>query len=148
MVSYVPKKSKSVVLIFSIHNDDAIDEDTGDKRKTVMITDYNNTKVGVNMVDQLCQNYNVARNTRRWPMVVFYNLLNISHINALCVYMANHPKQKIKRSDFLEKCAWKLIRPQIKVRSTIPRLPREMRKRAQSLVGIENNLPQPPVRPQ
>lgn len=62
-----------------MHHDDKIDEETGENRNPEIITDYNCTKIGV------------ARNTCRWPMVVFYDLLNISGINALCVYKANHP---------------------------------------------------------
>lgn len=66
-----------------MHYDDEIDEETGDKKKPDIITFYNWTKIGVDLVDQLCQNYNVARNTKRWPMDVFYNLLNVAAINAL-----------------------------------------------------------------
>lgn len=119
-------------------------EETEDEKKPAIVADYNHTKVGVDLVDQLCQNYNVARNTRHWPMVVFYNLLNISGINALCVHKANHPEEKLKRSDFLETCAWELIRPQIEVRSKIVRLPKEITRRAHSLLGIANSAPLPP----
>lgn len=72
-----------------MHHDDAIDEETGDKKKPDIITFYNRTKTGVDLVDQYCQNYNVARNTKRWEMVIFYNLLNVAAINALCIYKAN-----------------------------------------------------------
>jgi hypothetical protein len=109
MVSYCPKKNRSVILLSSMHHDNAIDDETGDNNKPVIITDYNHTKIGVDLVDQLCQHYNVARNTRRWPMVIFYDLINISGINALCVYKANHPEEKLARSDFLQNCAWDLI---------------------------------------
>lgn len=124
LVSYCPKKNRSVVLMSSMHHDDAIDEETRDDKKPVMVTDYNHTKI-----------------------VIFYNLLNISGINALCVHKANHPQEKIKRNHFLEKCAWELIRPQLEVRSTIPQLPREMRRRAQFLLGIVNIPPPPPQQP-
>lgn len=86
LVSYCPEKNRSVILISSMHHDNAIDEQRNDEKIPIMITDYNHTKIGVDLVDQLCQKYNVARNTCRWPMVIFYNLLNISGINALCVY--------------------------------------------------------------
>lgn len=49
---------------------DEIDEDTGDKKKPDIITFYNRTTTDIDLVDQYCQNYNVARNTRRWPMVI------------------------------------------------------------------------------
>ncbi|XP_044766245.1 piggyBac transposable element-derived protein 4-like [Coccinella septempunctata] len=148
LVSYCPKKNKSVLLLSSMHHCKTIDVDTGVDKKPIIITDYNRTKIGVDLVDQLCNNYNVARNTRRWPMVVFYDLLNISGINALCVFKANHPRQTVSRSEFLEKCAWELIKPQIEVRSTILQLPVEIRRRARHLLGVSEVLPAPPNRPQ
>ncbi|CAH2017704.1 unnamed protein product [Acanthoscelides obtectus] len=148
MVSYCPKKNRSVILLSSMHFDDAIDEETGDDKKPVIIADYNHTKIDVDLVDQLCQKYNVARNTRRWPTVVFYNLINISGINALCVYKANHPPQKrIARSDFLQSCAWDLIRPQIEFRSTIPSLPVDMRRRARATLNVREVSPSPSNQP-
>lgn len=137
-----------MILLSSMHYDNAIDEETGDENKPVIITAYNHTKIGVDLVDQLCQNYNVARNTRRWPMVVFYNLINLSGINALCVYKANHPQENIARSGFLQSCAWELIRPLIEFRSTIPSLPVEMRRRARSLLNIAEVVPPLPNRQQ
>ncbi|XP_050063261.1 piggyBac transposable element-derived protein 4-like [Aphis gossypii] len=136
LVSYCPKKNKTVLAISSMHHDDEIDEETGDKKKPDIITFYNRTKTGVDLVDQYCQNYNVARNTKRWPMVVFYNLLNVAAINALCIYKSNNMGNiKIKRIDFLQNLSWELIKPQIKLRSTIETLPIELRRRAKLLLG-------------
>ncbi|XP_072384588.1 uncharacterized protein [Diabrotica undecimpunctata] len=112
LVSYCPKRNKSVILVSSMHHDKAIDPKTGDSKKPDIVTRYNKTKISVDCVDQLCVNYNVARNTCRWPMVIFFHLLNISGINALCVYKANHPfETKVKRSEFIEQFAWELIKP-------------------------------------
>lgn len=66
LVSYVPKKGKNVLLISSMHSDDAVGSESG---KPQMILDYNATKSGVDVVDKLCATYNVARSVRRWPMV-------------------------------------------------------------------------------
>lgn len=44
MVSYVPAKSRSVILISTMHNDDLIDEDSGAKKKPEIITFYYSTK--------------------------------------------------------------------------------------------------------
>lgn len=136
IASYVPKKNKAVILISTMHNDDAIDHDTGDDQKPEMVTFYNRTKIGVDLVDQLCQNYNVARNTHRWPMVVFFDLLNISAINALTIYKLNSINKTVKRREFIENCAWELIKEQIKYRSTLNVLPSELRRRAKDLLGI------------
>ncbi|CAH2006447.1 unnamed protein product [Acanthoscelides obtectus] len=144
MASYCPKKNKAVIVISSMHHDSSIDPESGENRLPEIITCYNQTKVGVDLVDQMSDNYNVARTTNRWPMVVFYDLLNISGINACCVYKANHPNEKVLRSDFIEKFAWELIKPQIEHRSTISVIPREIRRRARHLLGLEEVLPPPP----
>lgn len=146
LVSYCPKKNKVVLLVSSMHDDDAIDPDTRETKKPDIVTFYNRTKIGVDLVDQLCQNYNVARNTNRWPMVIFYNLLNISAINALCVFKANNLETVTLRRKFIEAFAWDLIRPQIEFRSTLQRLPVELRRRARALLHLEEILP-PPVLP-
>lgn len=91
LVSHVPKPKKNVLLISSMHDDDEIDETT---QKPMMIIDYNKTKIGVDMVDQLSSNYNVARNTRRWPMVVFYTLLNVTGINSFIIFKCNQEEDK------------------------------------------------------
>lgn len=69
-MSYVPKKKKNGILISSLNHDNKIDESTGDLSKPEIITDYNSTKGGVDMVDQLCSNYNCARSMRRWPYFI------------------------------------------------------------------------------
>lgn len=64
IVSYTPKKNKVVLCISTMHHDNAIDIQTGNKQKPDIISFYNNTKYGVDVVDQMCAQYNVARNTR------------------------------------------------------------------------------------
>ncbi|XP_036322196.1 piggyBac transposable element-derived protein 4-like [Rhagoletis pomonella] len=89
LVSYVPKANKVVIAMSTMHNDTAIDSDTGDQRKPEIITYYNRTKNGVDLVDKMCSLYDVSRNSRRWPLTKFYNLVNLSALNALCIYTAN-----------------------------------------------------------
>lgn len=73
LVSYSPKKNKVVLVMSTLHHDDNIDEDTGDKRKPEMITFYNSTKAGVDVIDEMCASYYVSRNSKRWPMTLLWN---------------------------------------------------------------------------
>ena len=68
LLSYVPTKNKVILLLFSMHNDDKIDEYTGDAQKPKIITSYNKSKGGVDVVDKLCASYTSAQNTRRLPI--------------------------------------------------------------------------------
>nr|CAH7767511.1 unnamed protein product [Callosobruchus chinensis] len=43
-------------------------------------TSYNFTKGGVDTLDELSANYNVSRNSRRWPLAFLYSLLNTAGV--------------------------------------------------------------------
>lgn len=66
-----------------MHNDAKINDETG---KPEIIMDYNATKAGIDAVDKMCETYNVARGTNRWPMVVFYSIMNVTGINSYIIY--------------------------------------------------------------
>lgn len=80
LVSYIPKKNKNVLMISTLHHDSKIHEQTG---KPEMIIDYNDSKGGVDTLDKMCAAYDCARNTKRWPMVIFYSLLNVAGVNSI-----------------------------------------------------------------
>ena len=101
LLSHVPKKNKLFLLLSSMHNDDKIDESTVDAKKPEMITCYSKTKGGVDVVDKLCASYICARNTRRWPMVIFYSILNVGGINSGIIYNENN-SSKINRRAFFK----------------------------------------------
>ena len=126
-----------------MHDNDAIDAET-DANKPVIITDYNRTKGGVDTVDKLTASYNCSRNTRRWPMVIFYNLLNIAGINSQVIYASNNPDKKILRRLFLRQLANDLVKPHLQVRSAMSNIPRSLRLRLQEISGsnIEPDVPQ------
>ena len=98
LVPYVPqtKHKKSVVLFSSMHHDDKIDLESGDMKKPEIITFCNSTKGGVDMVDQMAGEYDTSRNSRRWPLTVFYALLNVFTINAYILFCHN-TENKLKR---------------------------------------------------
>ncbi|KAF2887353.1 hypothetical protein ILUMI_18820 [Ignelater luminosus] len=81
LVSYIPKPKKALVLLSTMHNDIAIDTSTNETQKPEIITHYNDTKGGVDCNDQLCATHNLGRRTKRWPLVIFFHLLNVSGIN-------------------------------------------------------------------
>ena len=61
-----------------------------------MILDYNSTKAGVNTTDQMVRAYATKRKARRWPMAVFYNMLDISALNVYVIWLHIHPGWKAK----------------------------------------------------
>lgn len=74
LVSYVPKKNKSVILLSTLHHNVSVD--LQNENKPHIICFYNATKGGVDVMDQLCHEYTVQRSTNRWPNAYFFNLIN------------------------------------------------------------------------
>ena len=80
LVSYVLQiKKKKNVLFSSMHHDDKIDPESGDIKKPEIITFYNSTKGGVDMVDQMAGEYVTLRNSRRWSLTVFLHAVERFH---------------------------------------------------------------------
>jgi len=61
LTSYVQKKNKNVLMISTMHKHGIIDSESGDQKKPELITYYNSTKGGVDVVDELKGQYSVAR---------------------------------------------------------------------------------------
>lgn len=105
MVSYVPKPKKNVLLISTLHRGATVCENsTGEKPEIILY--YNETKAGVDTVDQMCRYYSTKVATRRWPLIIFFNMLDIAALNAFTVYCRVHPEFLLKhaktaRSQFL-----------------------------------------------
>lgn len=148
VVSYIPKPGKNVLVISTLHRLDEIDPNSEVKKKPVIISDYNATKGGVDTVDKLCANYNVARNTRRWPMVIFYTMLNIAGINSQIIYTANNPGTEQLRRNFLRELANGLIKPHLELRAQISCLPTTIKLRLSEICRVQQQeVPQQNARP-
>jgi hypothetical protein len=88
IVSYVPKKNKVVNLISSAHDSVEISNDRG---KPQIIIDYNHSKCGVDSLDQLVRKYSCKRKTLRWPMALFFNMVDIASYNAFVIFGFMNP---------------------------------------------------------
>lgn len=142
LMSYIPKQKKNVLLLSTLHNDGKIDESTGEAKKTEVITFYNSTKGGVDVVDEMCATYNCARNTRRWPMVIFYSMLNVAGINSYVVYFGNK-NPKLVRREFLKNLSLDLVREHVMTRATSSNIPHGIRERASAFLGTTVQREQP-----
>lgn len=119
MVSYVPKKNKSVILLSSMHHAKEISNE--DHRKPEIILFYNSTKGGVDIVDQMVRHYSCRVKTRRWPLALFMNCLDIAGVNALLIWLCKEPSWNATKSHrrrlFLRELGLQLIRPHMERRS-------------------------------
>ncbi|XP_068164525.1 piggyBac transposable element-derived protein 4-like isoform X2 [Antennarius striatus] len=125
VVSYVPQKSTNVILMSTLHTNAAVS--TAEGGKPVVMQDYDMNKGGVACLDKLIDSYTCRRITARWPMVLFYNILDVSAFNAYVVWTVIDPTwnrgKSFKRRLFLAELGKALVTPLIQQRRHIPRTP-------------------------
>ena len=140
-VSYLPRKNKLVSLISTMHNDDAVNDVN---QKPEIILCYNQTKGSVDSFDQCVSNTSCNRKTKRWPMCMFYNMLNISSYNAFVVYLYNFFKKNkdgtkpLSRFDFLVKISDDLTFPWMLERLQRPHMPEKVRESIKRTLKIQD----------
>lgn len=74
LLSFIPHKNRAVVLTSTMHHSVAHNQK---KRKPEIIGFYNKTKVGVDTLDMKYSVFSSNRKTRRWPLAVFYRLVDM-----------------------------------------------------------------------
>ncbi|XP_044023761.1 piggyBac transposable element-derived protein 3-like [Siniperca chuatsi] len=125
VVSYVPRRGKNVTLLSTKHREPAVSAEEHQKPK--IITDYNSCKGGVDNLDKCVGAYSCRRKTCRWPLVLFYNMLDVSVYNAFVLWSAVDPfwnqKKTFKRRLFIEELGKMLVSPQMLRRQRLPRTP-------------------------
>lgn len=133
LVSYKPKANKIVLVISTMHNDDSIDTDCA-RSKPEMIKFYNSTKGGVDTVDQMKGKYSVSRNSRRWPLTIFFSVLNIAGINSQIIYASN-TNAKIVRREYLKCLSKALIYKYMLERVQIKNIPMHVKVRIREITN-------------
>ncbi|KAF9412203.1 hypothetical protein HW555_009226 [Spodoptera exigua] len=106
---------------------------------------YNSTKSGVDVVDKLARTYDVTRNCKRWPLTVFFSMLNHAGINAFIVYILNNSIERKKtnlRKNFIKQLGLSLLEDHISKRKDNPHIPRNIRRRVHEMLHEE--VPGPP----
>ena len=66
-------------------------ESISDQKPSIILF-YNKTKDGVDTLNRMVRSYFTKRTTRSWPLVLFYNMIDVSAINALIIWQSgiNH----------------------------------------------------------
>lgn len=96
LLSYKAKKDKLVLLLSSMHQSATISENDP-KRKPEPILFYNSTKGGVDTADEMLRGYSTKAASRRWPLAVFFNLIDIVALNTFIICSDSGITQKSRR---------------------------------------------------
>ena len=93
------KKKKIVCILSSAHKHVKVDESHKKKLpETVQL--YNKSKVGVDVPDQMARYHTCKSSSRRWPVAMFFNILDCACINSFIIYSLV-TKIKLTRRQFL-----------------------------------------------
>ena len=102
---YQGRPKKNVCILSTVHT--GVGTFSGARAKPESVMYYNNTKYGVDVLDQMARAYSVKGGTQRWPVAVFYNILDLAGINAHILFK-ECISSKIARRKFLQQLAEEL----------------------------------------
>lgn len=145
IASYVPSKGKAVIMLSTMHHDASTE---GDAQKPEIVLHYNANKSGVDNMDHLATIFSCKRKTNRWPMVLFYNMLDVAGVAAFVIWISLNPDwslndRKGRRRKFLKQLGQELIEDYIQVRLQNPRVLKPPVWNALKMMGKLPGPPQP-----
>ena len=128
-----------------MHSQPEVDEGSANKNLMVVLF-YNSTKSGVDIVDRMVKAYSCKRMTKRWPVILFYNMIDMRAINAFIVWLAlngeNSSANIRKRQTFLIQLGKELV--EIKVETGLSHFsPSAVRANSQKRKLTADNSPRP-----
>ena len=88
LVSYVPRKHRSVILLSSMHHTNDIVVENAQARNYHVLQPDQRRCWCAGSVDPCLQ---TKRRSNRWPMAFFYNLLDVSGVAAFVVWLSQNP---------------------------------------------------------
>ena len=84
LTAYQGKMNRHVLILSTMDMDITIADIAKKTPETVFF--YNETKYGVDVLDQMAKKYICRTDTRRWPIHSFQNTLDLATINAWILY--------------------------------------------------------------
>lgn len=119
LLSHTPKKHKLVLLVSTYSKSTEIIDG-----KPEIILHYNSTKGGTDTFDQLCHAYTVSRRTNRWPMRIFFGILDQAAVNARillkCSQVNANINKKLSAAECLHRLSRHLLIPHLQQRVNNP----------------------------
>ena len=137
MMSYVPRQNKSVILLSSQHNNQAVS--TAEHAKPDIILDYNKSK--------MLKEFSCYRISKRWLFVLLTHIINVCALNAYVPYQKKFSNTALTRLNFFKNLGSDLVKPAIKTRANPPRTGTPLSDQA-DMASVIGPLPQqvpPPI---
>lgn len=137
MVSYKTKRNKVVLLLSTIHSQPTINSIS---KKPEIIECYNQTKGAVDTLDQMCGQMSTSRKTRRWPLAVFFGMMNIMLVNSYVIYvnnMVSRNQKPVSRNDFAQQLHEQLSTTWMQHRLRLPTMSRAIRQKISAILKVD-----------
>jgi len=109
------------------------------KPETVLY--YNENKCGIDVFDQLCSNYSCARRTLKWPLHLFFGVLDQAGVNSCILWNLIADHEILSRREFLKSLVLALVKPHLQDRMQIPNLLRNTKLNIREILGENENQP-------
>ena len=110
----IPQKNKNVILLSSSHSGMQTVPEKANKPK--LILDYSYGKKGVDQFDENVEMFTCRRKTVQWPLLIFFNALDVA---AFCAYLLiKKDGHKVSRKMFLKNLSKQLAHSSAVVRHT------------------------------
>ncbi|XP_029007165.1 piggyBac transposable element-derived protein 3-like [Betta splendens] len=110
LTAYACTRRTSVHVLSSMHS--VVHTENAPKRKPNTVALYSSTRCGADAMEQMLRNYSVRAATRRWPVAVFYYMIDMAALNAHALYEACTGRKE-RRADFLAELATELANPHV-----------------------------------
>ena len=101
LTNYQCKSSKNVFILSSMHRSVNVPILDNNKKNPDTVLSYNETKGTDDTYDQILRLYSTTSGSRRWPMHVFYNIVDMALMNSHIVYKSVI-KSSISRKHFIQ----------------------------------------------
>ncbi|GFR66931.1 PiggyBac transposable element-derived protein 4 [Elysia marginata] len=93
--AYKSNTKKHVVVLSTMHHS----ADRGTTNKPEIVESYNSIKGGVDFMNQMCHKFTTKRKTNRWPMLLFYNMLDLASIASIICWRKTFPEDTLSKKD-------------------------------------------------
>ena len=142
LLSYCPKKNKVVTLISSYHSRGKW---LTSESMPNIVHFYNQTKGGTDEFDGMCKNYSTSRITNRWPLRLFYAILDQAGVNSH-VLLNLRPEEDFRRynrREYLKSLGFDLIKDHLLERMKIKTLQTYIKLSIQNILDLppEHSVP-------
>ena len=127
-----------------MNNNDKVCDNT---KKPEIVLKYNQTKGRVDAMDEMAKVFTTKRKTKRWPLVIFFNVLDLATIASRVIFKQRYPKDTLAHEDHRQSfniaIGRALALPLIQRRSIIPTLQLTVKQNISAVIGTLNPQPKP-----